>query len=224
MNPQPPELERIDLRPDAAAAGDVLLVLLAGAYDAPARFIDHGLDTDCRDAGFGAALCLVGTDLDAVTDGRMIEALRRQVIEPARTIGVGRIVLGGISIGAMTALQYHDACPADVDELLLLAPYPGNRAITAEISAAGGVHAWQPGRLPADAGELRSWRALKRLAGRGAVPAWLGYGNDDRFADAHKMMAGALPAERVCALPGGHSWPVWRRLWRAWMAADGEGR
>ncbi|MCB1894460.1 MAG: alpha/beta hydrolase [Zoogloeaceae bacterium] len=224
MDPRPPELERIALPPSAAAAGGDLLIMLAGAYDAPARFLEHDLDTDCRDAGFDAALCLVRTDLNGATDGRMIEALRRQVIDPARTAGVGRIVLGGISIGAMTALQYHDACPADADELLLLAPYPGNRGITAEIAAAGGVRAWQPDRLPPDAGELRSWRALKQLAGRDAVPAWLGYGSDDRFADAHRMMADALPADRVCATPGGHSWPVWRQLWRTWLAAGGGGR
>jgi hypothetical protein len=38
----------------------------------------------------------------------------------------------------------------------------------------------------------------------------LGYGRDDRFADAHRLLATQLPAAQVFDTPGGHDWPVWR--------------
>ncbi|MCB1918127.1 MAG: hypothetical protein KDG52_20745 [Rhodocyclaceae bacterium] len=216
-----PELERVDLPAASAQGGGDLLVLLAGAYDAPARFIDHGLAADCRAAGFDGALCLLRTDLATVADGRMVAALQHRVIAPARAAGVRRIVLGGISIGAMTVLQHQDAHPGSAGELLLLAPYPGNRTISREIEAAGGLRAWHPGVLPADAGELRAWRTLQQLAGEGATPVWFGFGREDRFAAAQRLMAELLPGERVCELPGGHDWPVWCRLWRQWLADRG---
>ncbi|MCB1906690.1 MAG: hypothetical protein KDH15_04915 [Rhodocyclaceae bacterium] len=218
MTPALPELERIDLPPAGPRGADSLMVLLAGAYDDPRCFVDLDLPAHCRGAGFDAALCLLRTDLAAVAEGRMVGALHQQVIAPARAAGIRRLVLGGISIGAMTALQHQDAYPDSADELLLLAPYPGNREITGTIQASGGVRAWQPATLPDDAGELRSWRALQRIAARQS-PVWLGFGSDDRFAEAHRMMASALPPTRVCTLPGGHEWAVWCRLWQCWLAA-----
>ena len=46
----------------------------------------------------------------------------------------------------------------------------------------------------------------------------LGYGRDDRFADAHRVFAGLLPAARVASTPGGHDWPAWSALWQDWLA------
>lgn len=48
-------------------------------------------------------------------------------------------------------------------------------------------------------------------------PVWLGFGREDRFADAHRLLAQALPAERHFDVPGGHDWPPWRALWSAWL-------
>jgi hypothetical protein len=42
----------------------------------------------------------------------------------------------------------------------------------------------------------------------------MGYGVDDRFAFSHRLLAAALPADRVFTTEGGHDWPEWMRLWR----------
>ncbi len=221
MNAAPPELERLDLPARPGARAGLLLVMLAGAYDAPQDFVDHGLLEDCSQAGLAADLTLLRTDLAAVAAGRLADMLHGQVMAPARSAGYRRIVLGGISLGAMMALTYQDEYPDRVDALLLLAPYPGNRAISGAIAAAGGLAAWQPGELPPQEGELRAWRALKQCAANGAPPLWLGYGAEDRFAAAQRMMAAVLPDRQRQVLPGGHSWPVWVQLWRRWLAAGG---
>jgi len=221
MNAAPPDLERLDLPAQPGTRSGLLLVMLAGAYDAPRDFVDHGLAQDCRHAGLAADLTLLRTDLAAVAEDRLVDLLHGQVVAPARSAGYRRIVLGGISLGAQMALLYQDQYPDRVDALLLLAPYPGNRAISGAIAAAGGLAAWQPGDLAPQESELRAWRALKRSAECGSPPLWLGFGAEDRFAGAQRMMADVLPDAQWLVLPGGHHWPVWVQLWRRWLACGG---
>ena len=196
---------------------DTLVILLPGAYDTPADFSAHGFDTLATAAGID--LRTHPTDLNAVVDGSLVHALHAEVVQPARAAGHARILLGGISIGGLTAMTYADSYPGSVDGLVLLAPYPGNRSITGAIAAAGGLAGWTPGALPAADGELRGWRALQALARRSPAAIRLGYGEQDRFAGAHAMMAAALPPAQVHTAPGGHDWPTWRALWQAMLAA-----
>jgi pimeloyl-ACP methyl ester carboxylesterase len=213
------ELLRQIARPaNPQGRGEALVVLLPGAYDRPEDFISHGFEAAARGQGLPADLLFVETDLTAVADGQLVRRVQHSVIAPARAAGYRHITLGGISLGGLTALIHADAFPGAVDALLLLAPYPGNRAITGEIEAAGGPARWNPGALAEDDGELRGWRALQRLGRQAAAPVWLGYGSEDRFAPAQRMMAGALPPERVAQRPGGHDWPTWAALWAVWLA------
>lgn len=188
-----------------------LLVMLPGAYDTPADFVDHGFDRLARAAGLQWQAH--PTDLTAIADGALVHRVHREVILPARARGVSRILLGGISIGGLTALTYADTYPDTVDGVVLIAPYPGNRTITRHIETAGGVAEWTPGALSTDEGELRGWRALKTLADAATPRLWLGFGESDRFAPGHRLMADALPAAQVVTAAGGHDWPTWQLLW-----------
>jgi pimeloyl-ACP methyl ester carboxylesterase len=128
-------------------------------------------------------------------------------------MGHQEIWLAGISIGGFIAIDYADRHPGRIDALCLLAPYPGNRMVTGEIGAAGGIHQW-PGDAAEDDAERRVWRWMKHHRRLPAAPrVHLGYGQDDRFAPGLRLMAEALPADCVDAVPGGHDWPAWRRLW-----------
>ncbi len=196
---------------------DTLVILLPGAYDTPADFVTHGFDTLAATAGL--TLRTHPTDLNAVVDGSLVHALHAEVVQPARAAGHARIVLGGISIGALTAMTYQDTYPGTVDGLALLAPYPGNRSITRTIEASGGLAGWTPGPLQEIDGELRGWRALQALARTTPSAIWLGYGEQDRFAGGHALMAAVLPPTQVHTTPGGHDWPTWRRLWQAMLGA-----
>ena len=53
----------------------------------------------------------------------------------------------------------------------------------------------------------------------GTPPLHVGLGREDRFGARHRVLAAALPAERVDFVPGGHEWPVWRRLWERFLDA-----
>lgn len=214
--PPPPPRDRLqveEVRAGAHPAADAL-VMLAGAYDGPADFIAAGFAQARAASGLALDLIFVESDLAAVCDGTLTERLQHEVIAPARAAGRTRIHTGGISIGGLSALMHADAYPDEAASLVLLAPYPGNRTITAEIAGAGGLVAWAGGGDHAANDERRGWRALQRLAAA-SVPLWLGYGSEDRFAGGHALMAAALPADACCTLPGGHDWPTWLALWEA---------
>src|SRR5204862_6470857 len=94
----------------------------------------------------------------------------------------------------------------------------GDPAVSAEIATAGGLARWTPG---ADARDFRRlWTSLRGYATHdaGRPPLWLAYGPSDRYAYGHRLLASALPADRVLVEPGGHDWPTWTRLWSDFLS------
>jgi hypothetical protein len=87
--------------------------------------------------------------------------------------------------------------------------------LTAEVAQAG-LAAWQPGRLAETDEERRVWRYLKTRRAD-LAPLYLGFGNDDRFAAAHGLLAATLPPAAVNAIAGGHDWVTWTALWENFL-------
>lgn len=198
---------------------DTLVVLLPGVYDTPEDFQRSGFVTAVRARHLPVDLILADAHLGYYSDHTLIARLREDIIAPARRT-YRHVWLLGISLGGFGALAYAMEHPGDVDGLLLIAPYLGNRGIQQEILVGGGLDRWQPGPLAADDSERRLWRWLadRTAAGHAARPTiWLGYGRDDRFAAAHRMLAGTLPPAHTTELPGGHDWTTWRHLWDAFL-------
>ena len=119
-------------------------------------------------------------------------------------------------------MAYADRYPNQLAGLLLLAPYPGNRMTTAEIAYAGAVRAWNPEMIPDEDTERGNWYWLKTHANADTanltpIEVHLGYGEEDRFAESHLMMAQALPVGHVNQISGEHVWPVWLQLWHNFL-------
>jgi pimeloyl-ACP methyl ester carboxylesterase len=141
--------------------------------------------------------------------------LRSEIVLPARAAGVA-IWLGGISLGGLFALNYAASHPGELDGVCLFAPYLGNRMLTTEIARAPGLAHWQPGELAETDEERRIWRYIKSRR-TDSEPLYLGFGQDDRFAAAHGLLAAALPADSVDVTAGGHEWPTWLTLWENFL-------
>ncbi len=201
------------------------MALLPGAYQSPEDFLRAGFAAAVASRGLSLDLSFIDIELDVLTDRTAIARLRDEVVLPARARGYAQVWLGGISLGAYVALDYTSraAARAEVDGLCLLAPYLGNRMVIAEIARAGGLAAWEPGMLAESDEERRIWRFIKRCgssapAGASSSPAvYLGYGREDRFAQAQALLGSALPPRDVDVVPGGHDWPTWRRLWENFL-------
>src|SRR6185437_1448759 len=54
-------------------------------------------------------------------------------------------------------------------------------------------------------------------ATRESLPLHLGFGQDDRFAYSHRLMAAALDSASIDIVPGGHDWQAWRQLWENFL-------
>jgi hypothetical protein len=191
------------------------MVWLPGAYHSAQNFLSAGFADAVRSRQLNLDLEFVDLELAYVGDRSVLSRLRSDIVLPARAAGVTQW-LGVISLGGLIALDYAASYPDELDGLCLLAPYLGNRMLTAEIAQAAGLAAWQPGVLAETDEERRIWRYIKNRSAA-ARPLYLGFGAGDRFCAAHRLLAGTLPADAVNVIAGGHDWPTWFRLWENFL-------
>ncbi len=186
-----------------------LIILLPGATYLPEDFISQGFVQAVRERNLDMDLMLVELQFEQIADQTVLRDLNRVVVIPAMS-QYQTIWLAGISIGGYIAMAHAHCYPGQVHGLFLMAPYPGNRMTTGEISNAGGLHAWQPGDIAEDDVERGNWAWLKQSQ---QVEIHLGYGSEDRFADGIALMEQVIPATQVDKIQGDHTWPVWQQLW-----------
>jgi pimeloyl-ACP methyl ester carboxylesterase len=216
---RPQAMELLHADAPGRYAAPTLLVMLPGAYSTPQEFVDEGFVQALRRRRLAVDVVIAGATLDHYVEGRVPERLHEQVLAPARARGVQRVWLLGISLGGLFAMGHAARRPAEIDGVLALAPYLGRRTLLDQIQRAGGPAAWAQGRQPQpdDLIEHEVWAWLARGGGQDRPPLHLGHGRDDRFVDAHRLLAAQLPADRHFDEAGGHDWPVWRALWEHWL-------
>jgi pimeloyl-ACP methyl ester carboxylesterase len=193
------------------------MVWLPGAYQELEDFLTAGFGVAVRQRRRALDLELVDLEPAHLGDRAPLLDLERTVLEPARARGVTTIWLGGISMGGYLALHAYAARPLAWDGLCLLAPYLGTRDLIARIGAAG-LAAWRPDSLASASEEERIWHFVQSGA-LSARPCWLGFGREDRYAAAHRLLAGALPASAVRVVNGAHDVHTWRALWDLFLDA-----
>lgn len=161
---------------------------------------------------------MVAPDLDFsyYEKATLVDRLTQDVIRPARAGGYEKIWLVGVSMGGLGAILYREKAPEPVDGILLLGPYLGERPLQAEISKAGGLQKWMPGTYDGEKDWQRMlWDGLKQYCKRpdGQALLYLGLGLDDLFYEGQKLLADALPPDRVIAAAGGHRLSTFKKIW-----------
>lgn len=198
------------------ACPTLLIALLCGTYSEPEDLAREGFAAAVGAHGIAAEIALAQMRAAWFADGTVVERIRESIVRPARSRGIERIWLGGISLGALACLCYAARHQDDLDGIVLISPYPATREVLREMEAAGGPGCWKP--AIAAGGDLEReawlWLATSREA---RVPVHCYFGSEDRFAAGQRRMAEALPRERVHELPGGHDWDAWRRLWNEFL-------
>jgi hypothetical protein len=191
---------------------------LPGAYQSAEDFLEAGFAAAAKARGAALDLIFVDLELQHVGDRSVLQRLHLDIVLPARAAGVS-LWLGGISLGGLLALDYAASYSDELGGIYVLAPYLGNRILTAEIAAARGVAAWQPGALADIDEERRVWRYIQKR-NAASSPLCLGFGRQDRFAGAHELLASTLGTGSVITLAGGHDWPTWMRLWEGFLDSN----
>ena len=203
-------------------ADRVALVMLPGARDRAQDLVEQGLVRALRKRGLAVDAVIVNARFDHYLEHSVVAQLEQDVIAPLRKRGLARLWLMGISLGGMGALSYAREHAGAIEGVILLAPFLGTRGLIAEISHAGGLRRWQPGTIAPEDDERRLLAWLQQYrAGDPALPRiCLGYGTEDRYAPASFMLAQQLPGRQVMAIPGGHDWPTWLKLWDRLLDGD----
>jgi len=188
------------------------IAMLNGSYSDPQDLVREGLFAEADAHALASELIAAELRASWFADGTIVDRLREHVVAPAQARGYARVWLGGISLGALSALAYVARREQDVEGLVLLSPYPGARDIQREIDAAGGLARWQPA-IP-DEGDFER-EAWQWLASRGkSMPVQCWFGRGDRFVEGQRRIAATLDPIGVHEREGGHDWPAWRAFWR----------
>ena len=199
----------------APAKAQRLVVVLPGRGDDLNGLRKSGITQAVQSAWPDADVMLTGLALGYYMEGRAVQRLHDEVIAPARRRGYAEIWLVGASLGGMGALMHDSAYPDQVNGMVLLAPYLGDKPVWSQIAAAGGVAAWQPPPKPAtvngDNFQQELWRHLQGWSRQPAAArnVWLAYGKKDSFREYMPLVVPLLPPGHVLLREGGHDWDVW---------------
>jgi len=149
-------------------------------------------------------------------DRTLIVRLKEDVIQPAKAMKYEKIWLVGISMGGLGSILYLKEHTKNIDGILLLGPFLGDRLIIDEIYSAGGIDQWEPGDYDEeDDWQRMLWHWLKEYIRHDSVhpPIYLGIGTEDFNYQSHKLLASALSPEHVIEVSGKHRFSTFKRIW-----------
>jgi pimeloyl-ACP methyl ester carboxylesterase len=190
----------------------IALIMLPGAKNNPQQFLEHGFIRALRRRNLAVDAMMLDAHEDYYLERDDIEQLMLETFDAVKARGYRRIWMMGISLGGLGSMLCAMRRKADIEGMLLLAPFLGTRGIVAEVAAAGGL--LQGGLAGSADMERRFLAELGSAIAADDFPViYLGYGLDDRFLGASELLSACLPPQRVLATPGGHDWETWRRLW-----------
>ena len=201
-----------------------LLIFLRGQGGSHTDYETYGFIDDIRERGLPYDMQAPNAHLGYYLGRSLVERLKHDLIEPAKAQGYQEIWLVGASMGGLGALLYNKFYPEDIDGVMIISPFLGERDLIDAIEAAGGLAAWEPGAYdPVDDWQIMLWDWLKARAAVDweGVPLYLGYGRDDMFKAAHALLGANLPAERTFTTAGGHTPAVMRQVWLHYLDAGG---
>jgi len=207
-------METLEYRTQMDASGRTLLIMLPGRLGTAEGFMAEGFVDMVRKAGNAVDVIAAEAYIGYYYNQTVVERIREDIVLPAKARGYSRIWILGISMGGMGAIWYDRTYPGELDGLILLAPYLGDRQIADEVAAAGGIRGWHQaaqdrGSFPEDLwGMIKGYEDHKTTA----VRLFLGYGLQDSYALSNSLLAREIPADQVTALTGSHDWQTWRLL------------
>jgi pimeloyl-ACP methyl ester carboxylesterase len=214
--PRPVPLSVLRYEPPGEPARKRLLILLPGIGDTAASYDRQGFVAAAQRGEHVTDVWAVDAHVGYYASRTILTRVHEDLIEPARERGYRSITLAGISLGGFGALLYASQYPGALERVIAIAPFLGRPGVVREIGITG-LPAWTSPAIAAHDYERRLWAWLQGYAlpdVSSTLPAlFLGYGDRDCFAPAHRLLSAVLPHQRVFVTAGGHTWSTWRQLW-----------
>jgi len=195
------------------------LVLLRGRGADHRSFARAGWIDAVAARGLPYAVVAPNTHVGYYRDQTVVDRLKAEVVDPILTQGASQVWLVGVSMGGLGALWYLKEHPQDVAGVVLFSPYLGSDEVIAEITDAGGLAAWEPSEVDPLDWERALWAWLHQLTSRPQLRSriYLGYGRQDKFLAADRLLADALPADQVLVIEGKHRTKTFTQLWELFL-------
>lgn len=194
------------------ARSETLVVMLPGYGDRADAFIQAGFEDAGRLHGFDTVA--VDAHIGYYMRRSLLERIHEDVVLPARAAGYEDVWLLGISMGGLGSLLYASEYPEQVDGVILLAPFLGDRSAIETIVDSGPLADWNGEGQGLKEHEIRIWSYLRDArTGQDTTPVILGYGLSDGNAQGYEELIDYMNPTRVYTLDGGHKWVTWRPLW-----------
>jgi pimeloyl-ACP methyl ester carboxylesterase len=194
-----------------------LVLLLPGRLSPPEEFVQFGIVDLVRKQRPLARIVAPDLHLGYYMRGLADVYLHEEIISPAKKQGL-RVTIIGVSMGGLGALTYSLRFPGEVDEMLLLSPFVGEKELLAEIERAGGLEKWEsPVETPRSKAEAlqKMWIEIKRqwLSRSGPpFPIALAVGKSDRLLASNRFFARyILKPDQLIEIEGGHDWDCWKQ-------------
>ena len=199
-----------------------LFVFIRGLGGSNRSFADEGLVEATWQRGIDFDMVAPNSHFAYYAERTLIERLRQDVILPAKKQGYQKIWLVGPSMGGLGALLYVREHPEDIDGIYLISPFLGDDEIINEIEGQGGLGQWDPGDYSPDEDWQRMlWHWIKsEVAQQNTPPVYLGYGNDDMYLNAQRLLATVLPGSHLSRRDGGHDYETFKALWLTFLERD----
>ena len=193
----------------------VLVVLLPTIKGKGLHYEKHGFVEAVRERGFEADLKVLDVNPLLYLQGRIVDVVKTEIVDPAIDSGYKKIILVGISLGGHGALLYVTKASQDIDGVVVIAPFIGGFFINDVIKSAGGLSRWE--ECPPIEWDYACdmWKLLKDYLSVSKNPdkIILGFGLEDGFAESNQLLASQLPARNVFRVSGGHDWATWKTIW-----------
>lgn len=200
-----------------------LLVFLRGLGGSHRDFAREGFVDSVRQRDLPFDMTAPNSHFGYYFSETIVDRLEADIILPAQAKGYENFWLVGVSMGGFGSLMYTKEHPGKMSGIYVISPFLGYKGIIAEITAAGGVHYWQPGEYdPNEDWERMFWHWLKRCSeGQDTMPnIYLGFGRQDDFNSAHQLLSELLPEDHIFAIDGGHDIQTMKELWRIFLEQD----
>ncbi len=199
-----------------------LFVFVRGLGGSNRSFAEEGMVEATWQRGIDFDMVAPNSHFAYYSERTLIERLRQDVILPAKNKGYTKIWLVGPSMGGLGSLLYVREYPEDIDGIYLISPFLGDDEIIDEINDQGGLGHWKPGDYSPDEDWQRMlWHWIKADVERqNTPPIYLGYGNDDMYGKAQRLLVTALPESHISRLDGGHDYETFKALWLKFLERD----
>ncbi len=199
-----------------------LFVFVRGLGGSNRTFAEEGMVEATWQRGIDFDMVAPNSHFAYYSERTLINRLRQDVILPARNKGYKKIWLVGPSMGGLGSLLYVLEHPEDIDGIYLISPFLGDDEIINEINDQGGLGNWQPGAYSRDEDWQRMlWHWIKTdVARQTTPPIYLGYGIDDMYVNAQRLLATVLPESHISQRDGGHDYETFKALWLNFLERD----